>query len=49
LMELIPEEDWVMFTHYMIQHGRKVCDARKPLCSKCAVSHLCPSADKSKI
>lgn len=46
LMELIPKKDWVMFTHYMIQHGRKICDARKPLCQKCVVSHLCPSADK---
>lgn len=44
LMELIPEQDWVMFTHYMIQHGRKVCDARKPKCEICTVSHLCPSA-----
>lgn len=46
LMELIPKEDWVMFTHYMIQHGRKICDARKPLCNDCVVKHLCPSANK---
>jgi len=45
LMELIPQDDWVMFTHYMIQHGRKICDAKKPLCNKCAINHLCPSAD----
>ncbi len=44
LMELIPQEDWVMFTHYMIQHGRKICDAKKPLCGKCVINHLCPSA-----
>lgn len=44
LMDLIPKEDWVMFTHYMIQHGRKVCDAKKPLCGKCVINHLCPSA-----
>jgi endonuclease-3 len=44
LMELIPQEDWVMFTHYMIQHGRKICVARKPLCGKCVINHLCPSA-----
>ena len=42
LMELIPQDDWVMFTHYMIQHGRKICDARKPLCEKCVINHLCP-------
>lgn len=46
LMELIPKEDWVMFTHYMIQHGRKICDAKKPLCNKCVINHLCPSAYK---
>lgn len=46
LMELIPQDDWVMFTHYMIQHGRKICDARKPLCEKCVINHLCPSAFK---
>jgi endonuclease-3 len=44
LMELIPQEDWVMFTHYMIQHGRKICDAKKPLCGKCVINHLCASA-----
>lgn len=44
LMELIPESDWVMFTHYMIQHGRKICDAKKPLCGKCVINQLCPSA-----
>ena len=44
LMELIPETEWVMFTHYMIQHGRKICDAKKPLCGKCVINHLCSSA-----
>ncbi|MCK5923032.1 MAG: hypothetical protein KAG66_18975 [Methylococcales bacterium] len=28
----------------MIWHGRRVCDARKPRCGACAVSHLCPSS-----
>lgn len=46
LMELIPEDDWVMFTHYMIQHGRKICIARKPLCGLCVINELCPSAFK---
>lgn len=43
LMELIPEEDWVMFTHYMIQHGRKTCDSRSPKCHDCVISNYCPS------
>jgi endonuclease-3 len=43
LMELIPKEDWVMFTHYMIQHGRKTCDSRSPKCTECVISNYCPS------
>ncbi|MFN3194591.1 MAG: endonuclease III [Chlorobiota bacterium] len=46
LMELIPEEDWVMFTHYMIQHGRKTCDSRSPKCNDCVISDYCPSYEK---
>lgn len=46
LMELIPEQDWVMFTHYMISHGRAVCLGRKPKCEKCKIAHLCPSSVK---
>lgn len=41
LMELIPEELWVIFTHYFINHGRKVCIARKPKCGNCLVEKLC--------
>jgi len=46
LMELIPKNDWVMFTHYMIQHGRKTCDARKPNCKECVISEYCASYDE---
>ena len=46
LMELIPKDDWVMFTHYMIQHGRKTCDARKPKCGECVIAEYCPSYDE---
>lgn len=41
LMELIPEDQWVIFTHYFINHGRKVCVSRKPKCMNCQVEHLC--------
>ncbi len=44
LMKLIPEEKWVIFTHYFISHGRKICKARKPLCRDCILNSLCPSA-----
>jgi endonuclease-3 len=44
LMALIPREEWVIFSHRLILHGRQVCDARKPKCSVCNLSSLCPSA-----
>lgn len=44
LMELVPEKDWIDFSHLLIYHGRKVCKARKPLCDQCAVEPLCPSS-----
>ena len=42
LMELLPGKDWTMFSHRMIDHGRAVCDARKPLCEQCSLEKLCP-------
>jgi len=44
LMELFPEERWTLLAHLLIWHGRAICDARKPVCSECPVSDLCPSA-----
>ncbi|HSG47085.1 MAG TPA: endonuclease III [Longimicrobiales bacterium] len=44
LMPLFPREDWTLLSHLLIWHGRRVCDARKPACERCAVSHLCPSS-----
>lgn len=44
LMALFPRETWTLLAHLLIYHGRQVCDARKPRCNQCAVSHLCPSS-----
>ncbi len=44
LMELFARDRWTMLSHLLIWHGRRVCDARKPRCGACAVSHLCPSS-----
>jgi endonuclease-3 len=44
LMELLPRDRWTLLSHLLIWHGRRVCDARKPLCEECVVSHLCPSS-----
>ena len=44
LLELVPHKDWIIFSHLLIFHGRRVCKARRPLCEECAVEKLCPSS-----
>jgi endonuclease-3 len=44
LMRLVPREHWAVFPHLLIWHGRRVCDARRPDCERCAVNDLCPSS-----
>jgi endonuclease-3 len=44
LMKIIPKNDWDIFSLLLINHGRKVCAARKPLCEVCILNKLCPSA-----
>ena len=44
LIELVPKKDWVIFSHLLIAHGRKVCRARSPACDQCVVEKLCPSS-----
>jgi endonuclease III len=45
LMRLVPEEDWTIFSHLLIFHGRRICKARKPDCPNCVLNDICPSAD----
>jgi endonuclease-3 len=42
LMPLVPEASWTLFSHWLILHGRAVCNARKPLCSACPLAPHCP-------
>jgi endonuclease-3 len=44
LLPLFPQERWTMLSHLLIEHGRQVCDARKPRCGECVLSDVCPSA-----
>lgn len=44
LVEIVPKKDWVIFSHLLIAHGRKICKARNPLCAECPVERQCPSS-----
>lgn len=44
LRALLPEAEWTAFSHRLIQHGRRVCHARKPDCPRCPLARTCPSA-----
>ncbi len=44
LMRVVPREDWTVFPHLLILHGRRVCKARKPDCPACVLKDICPSA-----
>lgn len=44
LMVLVPRKDWIIFSHLLIFHGRRICKARRPLCEECVVEKLCPSS-----
>jgi len=44
LMKVVPRDRWIEFSHLLIDHGRQVCQARKPACDRCPVAALCPSA-----
>lgn len=45
LAEIIPLQDWTLFSHLLIFHGRNICQARKPNCPGCPIAKYCPSAD----
>lgn len=47
LMQVIPQDKWILFSHQMIWHGRRVCQARKPRCAECNLENLCYAKDKT--
>jgi endonuclease III len=44
LMALFPQPKWFRLTYLLIEHGRNVCFAKKPLCEECVVNEICPAA-----
>lgn len=47
LMKVVPRESWARLSHWLIWHGRRRCDARKPDCAQCELQALCPSAGEN--
>ena len=43
LMDIVPKKDWGRFSLLLIQHGREICQAKKPLCRECVLNKICPS------
>ena len=42
MMELVLREDWTIYSHLLIYHGRAVCTARRAMCEDCSLARLCP-------
>ena len=42
LMAVLPQKEWIYYSHRMIHHGRALCDARKPVCEQCSMRNFCP-------
>jgi endonuclease-3 len=47
LMTLVPKRDWYRLSYLFIDHGRKICIAKRPLCESCPVERLCPSSQEA--
>lgn len=45
LMKIVPKDDWTLWAHLLIYHGRQICHSRKPDCGRCMLADLCPSAE----
>jgi endonuclease III len=46
LMEVVAREEWTLFSHLLIHHGREICIARRPKCSVCPLLEYCPAGKK---
>jgi endonuclease-3 len=48
LIKLVPQEEWTLFSHLLIWHGRRRCYARNPDCENCEIKMLCPQIGVKK-
>jgi endonuclease-3 len=42
LAQLVARDQWAMLSHWLIWHGRRRCDARRPACGECEIQRWCP-------
>jgi endonuclease-3 len=49
LMEIVPKENWTMFSHLLVFHGRNICNARKPKCQECPINKYCPTGNEPEV
>jgi endonuclease-3 len=47
LMKIIPQDRWILFSHQVIHHGRRLCVARNPKCAECLIEPICYAPDKT--
>jgi endonuclease-3 len=47
LLKIIPQEKWILLSHQLIHHGRRLCSARKPRCLECPLQKICYARDKT--
>ena len=48
LMRIVPRERWILLSHQVIWHGRRICFAHKPACDTCPLAPHCPSAQTGR-
>ena len=46
LMQIVPQDEWTLWAHLLIHHGRQICQARKPRCRECPILDYCPAGPK---
>lgn len=49
LMEIVPKQNWTLFSHLLVFHGRSICKAPKPNCPNCPIAKHCPAANNPKL